>query len=123
MKSTLGGYASERYARSLRHFGRPLELTGSGAWILVREIGRTGHQDAMGCYPLLACPCWAELPDDLDNLTDDGLSRFKRGWATGTRTAYLCGRVLDRREYERMVRAAGAGTTAYFPAYRTGEFG
>ena len=24
----------------------------------------------------------------------DGLSRFKRGWATGQRTAYLCGRIL-----------------------------
>ena len=31
---------------------------------------------------------------------DDGLTRFKSGWATGTRTAYLCGRIMDRHQYE-----------------------
>ncbi len=45
---------------------------------------------------------------------DDGLTRFKRGWATGTRSAYLCGRVLDR---ERYAALAGSPST-YFPAYR-----
>ena len=49
---------------------------------------------------------------------DDGLARFKRGWATGTRTAYLCGRVLDPARY-RALAGAGAGmAAAYFPAYR-----
>jgi hypothetical protein len=51
-----------------------------------------------------------------------GLSRFKQGWATGTRTAYFCGRVLDRGGYERIVAAKGAVPTHYFPAYRLGEF-
>ncbi|MBA2603305.1 MAG: hypothetical protein H0U94_06940, partial [Acidobacteria bacterium] len=29
----------------------------------------------------------------------DGLTRFKRGWATGTRPAWLCGRIFDHRRY------------------------
>jgi hypothetical protein len=45
----------------------------------------------------------------------DGLTRFKRGWATGERLAYLCGRVLDRAAYDRLTRA---GAAEWFPAYR-----
>lgn len=45
---------------------------------------------------------------------DTGLARFKRGWATGTRTAWLGGRVLDAAGVERLGGARGA----YFPAYR-----
>lgn len=52
----------------------------------------------------------------------DGLSRFKRGWATGTRTAYFCGRVFDGEKYDQIVRARGVSSTGYFPAYRKGEF-
>jgi Acetyltransferase (GNAT) domain len=51
----------------------------------------------------------------------DGLSRFKRGWATGTRPAYLCGRIFDRREYAALAAAGAARDTSYFPAYRSGE--
>ncbi len=54
---------------------------------------------------------------------DGGLSRFKRGWATGTRTAFLCGRVLQPDRYAELVRAAAINSTGYFPAYRAGEFG
>jgi hypothetical protein len=53
---------------------------------------------------------------------DDGLSRFKRGWSTCVRTAFICGRIFDRQEYDRLVRARGVGVTNYFPAYRNGEF-
>ena len=53
----------------------------------------------------------------------DGLTRFKRGWANGTRTAYLCGRIFDRDRYNEIVRARQLGPTDYFPAYRKGEFG
>jgi hypothetical protein len=50
---------------------------------------------------------------------DDGLSRFKRGWATGTRTVFLCGRILHRAEYARLVRVRGfTSNVNYFPAYR-----
>jgi Acetyltransferase (GNAT) domain len=50
----------------------------------------------------------------------DGLDRFKDGWSTGTRTAYLCGRILSPDRYEELSR--GAASTSYFPAYRAGEF-
>jgi hypothetical protein len=53
---------------------------------------------------------------------DDGLSRFKRGWSTGTRTAYFCGQVFDRQKYAEIVKAKGVIETDYFPAYRKGEF-
>lgn len=56
------------------------------------------------------------------NDASDGLTRFKRGWSTGTRTAYLCGRILDPERYEAIARSRGAGGTTYFPAYRRGEF-
>jgi hypothetical protein len=52
---------------------------------------------------------------------DDGLSRFKRGWATGTRPVYLCGRILDAEAYATLAARAG-GSGGYFPAYRRGEF-
>jgi Acetyltransferase (GNAT) domain len=48
---------------------------------------------------------------------DDGLTRFKAGWASGTRPVYLCGRVLDRRRYDDLAAERG-GDPAYFPAYR-----
>lgn len=47
-----------------------------------------------------------------------GLDRFKKGWSTGTRTAYLCGKVFDRQVYEELSKK---NDTGYFPAYRTGE--
>jgi hypothetical protein len=53
--------------------------------------------------------------------SEDGLTRFKRGWATGTRQSYLCGRIFDRAEYARLVRARVPTRTDYFPAYRQGE--
>ena len=45
-----------------------------------------------------------------------GLERFKRGWATGTRPVYLCGKVFDKDAYERLSRAKRSA--AFFPAYR-----
>jgi hypothetical protein len=51
----------------------------------------------------------------------DGLSRFKRGWATGTRPVYLCGRIFDQPAYAALAEAGGSLETAYFPAYRYGN--
>jgi hypothetical protein len=50
---------------------------------------------------------------------DDGLTRFKRGWSTGTRPAWFGGRVLQPAAYERL---AGGVDNVWFPAYRRGEF-
>ncbi len=52
----------------------------------------------------------------------DGLSRFKRGWSTGTRTAYFCGSIFDHVKYSELVKARGVFATDYFPAYRKGGF-
>ena len=52
-----------------------------------------------------------------------GLDAFKSGFATGTRPAYLCGRIGDRPVYEEIVRAVGSAAEGYFPAYRAGELG
>jgi len=52
---------------------------------------------------------------------DDGLSRYKKGWATETVPVCFCGRVADRDRYEAL--APPSGGTGYFPAYREGEFG
>ena len=53
---------------------------------------------------------------------EDGLARFKEGWATGSRTAYLCGRVFDIETYRRLASAHHTAADGYFPAYRAGEF-
>jgi hypothetical protein len=52
----------------------------------------------------------------------DGLSLFRRGWSTESRTAYFCGRILDRERYETIVQTRNGPATTYFPAYRDGEF-
>ncbi len=53
---------------------------------------------------------------------DDGLTRFKSGWATGTRTAYFCGRIFDKSKYKTLSAMYNKQNTDYFPAYRVGEF-
>jgi len=54
----------------------------------------------------------------LSDNDSQGLVRFKRGWSTGTRQTYFCGRVLNREKYAELVAALGAKETNYFPAYR-----
>ena len=41
---------------------------------------------------------------------EDGLTRFKRGWTNRTKTAYLCGKILNHEVYQEL--------SAFFPAYR-----
>lgn len=50
-----------------------------------------------------------------------GLDFFKRGWSNQVRPALLCGRILDRNQYETLCRQRGVGHQEYFPAYRHGE--
>lgn len=49
--------------------------------------------------------------------SDSGLTRFKRGWATGTRPVYFCGRILQPRAYAELV-GRSQNVQGYFPAYR-----
>jgi hypothetical protein len=46
---------------------------------------------------------------------EDGLFRFKHGWANAEAPAYLGGRIVDRRAYAELSPPSGS---AWFPAYR-----
>jgi len=58
----------------------------------------------------------------VEGAREDGLTRFKRGWATGSRTAYLAGKIFDPARYEAIVQARQVAPSSYFPLYRMGEF-
>ncbi len=51
--------------------------------------------------------------------TSDGLTRFKRGWSTGTRVAYFCGHVFDQARYIGLLQERGIKEGDFFPAYRS----
>lgn len=67
---------------------------------------------------------WLDLGAGAGVIQDkaDGLSRFKQGWASGTRTAFFCGRILDPVKYSELAAVSQKPSTSYFPAYRLGEF-
>lgn len=52
----------------------------------------------------------------------NGLELFKQGWSNITRQAYLCGKILNPGVYAELREKAGSQDTAWFPAYRAGEF-
>jgi len=52
----------------------------------------------------------------------DGLTRFKKGWATTTRINYLCGRIFNMNKYLELSQSKNRSCINYFPAYRAGEF-
>jgi len=54
--------------------------------------------------------------------TTGGLTRFKQGWATGSRPAFFCGRVIASHVYDLLATAGPSGAPQYFPPYRNGEF-
>ncbi len=91
-------------------------------------------QKLMASYPLY----WTELEyfagrarwfdwggaAGLNADSDCGLNKFKRGWSTGTRNSWLCGRIFRHQRYAELVREhAQPESGDYFPAYRAGEFG
>jgi len=56
------------------------------------------------------------------NITSDGLAQFKKGWSTGTRTVYFCGRILNPKRYKEILLTKQIASNDYFPAYRYGEY-
>jgi hypothetical protein len=76
-------------------------------WTLLKYFADSGYR-------------WLNLGAGAGTYSDgqDGLTRFKRGWATGTRTAYLCGRIFDKGKYQAIVTQKGISTPNFFPAYR-----
>ena len=57
----------------------------------------------------------------IQNNVAGGLSEFKRGWSTGLRTAYFCGRIFNHEKYAEIMRKKGVAGTGYFPGYRKDE--
>jgi Acetyltransferase (GNAT) domain len=53
--------------------------------------------------------------------TREGLARFKSGWANEQRTAWFCGRVLDRLSYQRLLARYKRSEREFFPSYRQPE--
>jgi hypothetical protein len=53
----------------------------------------------------------------------DGLTFFKKGWSTGTRKVFFCGKIIDREAYENISSTKKKNENGYFPIYRKGEFG
>lgn len=70
----LSGYLNEGYAMSFSDYGLPRFLAHSGAWVLERQIPRTQHRDAMGCYPIFCCPNWDGLAEDFRAFEDQWVS-------------------------------------------------
>jgi Acetyltransferase (GNAT) domain len=52
---------------------------------------------------------------------EDGLARFKQGWANARRTAWFCGKISNPGAYRQLVAARGSQQTEFFPAYRSPE--
>jgi hypothetical protein len=108
-------------------------LAGLHLWFEQGEVayGHLGATNALGLETMAAYALydharrhfrervrWLDLGAGASTPAGDGLVRFKRGFATGSRPAWLCTRVLDAQAYDAL--SAGAATT-YFPAYRAGE--
>ncbi len=107
-------------------------LDGEAAYHFLGAYSELGYKLRASCalylYSIeyLAKECrWLDIGAGagLQEDPEDSLSRFKMGWSTGTRTAYLCGRIFDPEKYAEIARMKGVGKTDYFPAYRAGEFG
>lgn len=66
---------------------------------------------------------WASLGAGagLDGDATDGLTRFKQGWATETRTAFICGRVLYESGYAELTTRVADAPVKFFPPYRAGS--
>lgn len=58
----------------------------------------------------------------INSRSPEGLTRFKRGWANGTRAAYFCGKIFNQERYREIVNAMGILPSEYFPGYRLNEF-
>jgi hypothetical protein len=59
----------------------------------------------------------------VDDDPTQGLVYFKQGWATDTRMAYFCGRILNGSLYSEATRATRSEGQSHFPAYRASEAG
>lgn len=54
--------------------------------------------------------------------SNDGLTRFKKGWSNETLPVYFCGAVMNINQYKQLCSTQSNQDKNYFPAYRAGEF-
>ncbi len=108
-------YLMEDVAHSHLTASSPLGYRLSATYVLIQRAIETFSKRGL---------LWLNLGSTAGETAqnDDGLTKFKAGWASGTRLSYLCGRIVDRPEYLGLA-ARSPGATNYFPAYRRGEFG
>jgi hypothetical protein len=52
---------------------------------------------------------------------EDGLTRFKKGWASGKRKVYFAGKILNLPIYTQLTKKISKKNSLYFPAYRDPE--
>ncbi len=55
----------------------------------------------------------------LSESEENGLVRFKKGWASDTRTAWFCGKILNQPIYTQLTSQAAQHQSTFFPAYRS----
>ena len=89
---------------------------GNVAYLHLSAFDATGYKWGGASYALLWTAWewfapqvrWLALGAGSGSIArDDGLSWFKSGWATARRTAYFCGRVLNRKRYETLMPPKG----------------
>jgi hypothetical protein len=101
-------------------------LDGDVAYAHLSAYAARGY-DLSVSYPMMAYAItalagqarWIDLGGAPMTANASGISHFKRGWTDLTRTAYLCGKVLDRAAFDRLSAGHPEG---YFPPYRAGDF-
>ncbi len=89
------------------------------------RLGVTGAMDQFSIAYFADRAHWLNLGGGLGSSKGklDGLSYYKKSWATNTRWSYFCGHVINRERYDSIVNASGLSPTSYFPLYREGEYG
>ena len=81
-------------------------------WFAIQEFKRNYAQELR----------WIDLGAGagVDDDARDGLSVFKRGWATDQKVKYFCGSVCNWENY-RLLAGTDQISSGYFPLYRRGE--
>jgi hypothetical protein len=89
------------------------------------EVGATYALDWYSIEYFADKARWLDLGGGAGIASDgmDGLSQYKQGWSTETRTTFFCGRIFNHAKFSEIVEAKHVSATDYFPAYRKGEFG